>query len=306
MSEAALRSTRKPSILKIGIATAGRRDTLTQSLVQLGHQRRLPDEVIICPASPDDCDERALAGLPYPTRVVRGTRGSSGQRNTILDHCNPCDLMLFLDDDFYASHDYLERLERIFSQEPAIVGLTGKVLVDGAISAGVEHDEARAILAAYPRAPADDHRLEDIYNLYGCNMAVRMVPVRSHRLRFDENLPLYGWLEDVDFTRRLAPYGRIARSLALTGVHLAIKRGRSSGVRTGYSQVANPWYLMRKGTMAPKRALRQVYRNVGANVLRAWSPEPWVDRRGRLRGNAIATVDFLRGRLDPRNVVALG
>src|SRR3546814_2466766 len=36
--------------------------------------------------------------------------------------------------------------------------------------------------------------LEDVYNGYGCNMAIRMAPVREAGLLFDENLPFYGWL----------------------------------------------------------------------------------------------------------------
>jgi hypothetical protein len=91
----------------------------------------------------------------------------------------------------------------------------------------------------------------------------------------------------------------------LAGVHLAIKNGRSSGLRIGYSQIANPWYLMWKGTLAPKRALRQVTRNVAANAYRCLKPEPWVDRRGRLQGNALATLHLLTGRLDPGKVLEL-
>ena len=40
-------------------------------------------------------------------------------------------------------------------------------------------------------------------------------------------------------------------------------------------------------------------------LLRSLAPEPWVDRRGRLRGNLIAIADLLRGRMHPLRVLDL-
>jgi GT2 family glycosyltransferase len=289
--------------IRIGIATTGRAETLTHTLQQIARQQRLPDELILCPAEASDYKPDDLASLPYPVRVVFGGRGLVVQRNTILTHCETCDVVVFFDDDFYPAIDYLARMERIFQAEPDVVGMTGDVLADGSTTAGVAHEAALAILED---APADElTSLSDVYNLYGCNMAVRMAPVRRHDLRFDPNLPLYGWLEDLDFTRQVGRHGRLVKCNSLRGVHLANKRGRSSGVRLGYSQVSNPLYLMQKGTMAPTRALRQIGRNVAANAYHYFAPEPWVDRKGRLQGNALAAFDWLRGRLDPRKIVAL-
>ena len=133
-------------------------------------------------------------------------------------------------------------------------------------------------------------------------MALRVAPALAQGVRFDVNLPLYGWLEDIDFSRRMAAHGRIVNCSSLRGVHLAIKHGRTSGLRVGYSQVANPLYLLRKGSLSATYSLRHVSRNVAKNLLRVAHPEPWVDRRGRLRGNLIAFGDLLRGRLDPRRI----
>ena len=81
------------------------------------------------------------------------------------------------------------------------------------------------------------------------------------------------------------------------------KSGRSPGVRLGYSQVANPIYLARKGTMAWPLARTHMSRNMLANTARTLRPEPWVDRRGRLKGNLLALWDLARGRLDPRRIL---
>jgi GT2 family glycosyltransferase len=136
-------------------------------------------------------------------------------------------------------------------------------------------------------------------------MAIRVAPALAHGVQFDVNLPLYGWLEDIDFSRRMACHGRIVNCSSLLGVHLAIKRGRNSGVQFGYSQVANPLYLLRKGSMSAAYSLRHIAGNLSKNMLHSFKPEPWVDRRGRLKGNLMAMGDLFVGRLDPRRISML-
>ena len=86
---------------------------------------------------------------------------------------------------------------------------------------------------------------------------------------------------------------------------MGTKSGRSSGIPIGYSQIANPLFLMNKGTLSLSFTTMQVFRNVAANV-RNWAfPEPWVDRRGRLRGNLLAFRDLLLGRMHPNNILNL-
>jgi hypothetical protein len=84
-----------------------------------------------------------------------------------------------------------------------------------------------------------------------------------------------------------------------------VKFGRGSGLRLGYSQVVNPVYLGRKGTYPWNRALRSIARHLLLNLLRSPFPEPWVDRWGRLRGNALGLWDLLRGRAHPGRVLEL-
>jgi hypothetical protein len=91
----------------------------------------------------------------------------------------------------------------------------------------------------------------------------------------------------------------------LRGVHLGIKLGRTSGVRFGYSQIANPIYLIRKGSMPRRHANKIMLRNLAANLARSLYPEPWVDRRGRLKGNLLALFDMLRGRISPNQILRL-
>ncbi len=288
----------------MGIATAGRRMILAETLLELAHQTRLAETVLICPAAADDFDATQAAKLPFPVKVVTGSRGSSAQRNAILDAAQHFDVVIFFDDDFFAAPTYLAELEACFAANPQVVVATGKTLADDIKGPGLSPDEARTIIASF--VPSDEALpLTDHYAGYGCNMAVRLEPVRTHGLRFDENLPLYGWAEDVDFSRQLAAYGRIVKNWRMTGVHLGIKGGRTSGVRFGYSQIANPYYLWRKGTTRGGGALSQLVRNVLINIIKSIRPEPWIDRRGRALGNLLGLADFFRGRLDPRRILNL-
>jgi hypothetical protein len=136
-------------------------------------------------------------------------------------------------------------------------------------------------------------------------MVVRLASVRDNHIAFDEALPLYSWQEDIDFSRQMAPFGRIVKAEALTGIHLGAKSGRVSGVRFGYSQVANPIYLVRKGTLSLSFGGRTLAKNLLANVGRLMRSEPHIDRPGRLKGNLLALFDLLCGRLHPGRVLEI-
>lgn len=289
----------------IGIATAGRPAILGEMLADLRRQTRLPDGVIICPAGPDDIDPASLADSAFPINVVRAPAGLPSQRNAILAASDGYDAVVFFDDDFFPSQSYLANAEVLLTQAPEIVVATGVLLEDGINGPGLSVDHARRKLADSPESGPCLHGVTAYYGAYGCNMVVRLDPVRRNRLKFDEALPLYAWQEDIDFSRQLAPFGRIVSARGLSGIHLGAKRGRTSGVRLGYSQIANPVYLVGKGTMSMRFGGRTMARNLIANALRSVAPEPYVDRLGRLKGNLLALSDLLRGRLHPGRVLEL-
>jgi GT2 family glycosyltransferase len=290
--------------LYVGIVTAGRREQVRLTLAQLGRQTTMPDKIIVCPASPDDFDPACAASTRAPLEQVSAPRGICAQRNAVLDASRDADIIVFFDDDYYPAPDYLAHVIELFDEAPDVVMATSWPELDGAVGPGVAHDEALRHIEAYAARPAS-RSIGPARNGYGCNMAIRLAKVHELGLRFDERLPLYGWLEDVDFSGRLAPYGRIVTSSGLRGVHLGTKLGRGSGLRFGYSQIANPLYMVQKGSLSTRGAARQILRNVGSNVVRALRPEPWVDRRGRLRGNVMAARDLLTGTLAPENILRL-
>lgn len=289
--------------IAIAIATTGRPGVLTETLREVARQTRLPDDIAICPAEDHDVDRAALAALGLPIRYSRGNRGASAQRNALLRDMPPTDIVLFLDDDFFLAPDFIAELARLFGDHPDIMLATGALIADGAKGPGFSTGDARAMIAAAQRPR--DANFEDVFCGYGCNMAVRWSVLAEQGLWFDENLPLYSWAEDVEFSRQVAPFGRLVKSNRLRGVHLATKNGRTSGLRFGYSQVANQAYLRRKGVITTKLALIYGGRNVLANLRGLIRSETYVDRRGRLLGNIYGLIDLMRGRSSPTRILDL-
>jgi GT2 family glycosyltransferase len=288
--------------IAIGIATVGRPLLLRASLDELARQLRPPERIVVCAPCADDI---GVVVDDVKIDVVLGPRGLTRQRNAILDQVRDCDVVVFFDDDFLPTPSYLEVVERVFTACPDVVMTTGLVIADGIIGPGISLEEARSWLSVFATITRDWHELEEVANGYGCNMAMRIAAVEAAHCRFDERLPLYGWLEDVDFGHQLAQRGRIVKALAAQGVHLGIKEGRQSGMRLGYSQIANPIYLSRKGTLPWLRALRLISRNIAANLLRLMTPEPYIDRAGRASGNIKAFKDLLSGSLTPERILEL-
>jgi GT2 family glycosyltransferase len=286
----------------VGIATRGRAAILAETLAELDRQRRAPERIVVCHVA--EADVAGIAPRFPEVELIRGEAGLPRQRNRIIEALGDCDAVLFLDDDFLAAPEWLAVLEAVLLAHPDCVVATGRVIADGAKGPGLTPDEARALLAA-DAPPADPLATAPAFNAYGCNMALRLAPMRDHRLRFDEALPLYAWYEDIDLSRRMLPHGRILRLEGARGVHLGVKQGRVPGRRLGYSQVVNPIYLARKGSFPWGHAIPSAARHCLINLLRSARPEPEVDRWGRFRGNLRGLWDLARGRATPERVLEL-
>ena len=285
--------------IAVGIPTIGRPAVLKATLNMLARQTRKPDGLLVAPVDDADVAGVDLAGMG--AERIESTRGLCAQRNAILAAVGHYDVIVFFDDDFFPSKDYLTAVERTFLERPDVVMTTGTVIADGVTGPGISIDAGRHLIEDAEGIQQSKGIVVATYNGYGCNMAIRLCTAAKPIL-FDETLPQYGWLEDVDFSRRLSAHGRIIRISDAWGVHLGSKPGRSNGVRLGYSQIANPIYLAKKGTLSWWRAVEQMGRNLGMNCIRSFVPESYIDRRGRLRGNALAVIAALRGTLDPRQI----
>lgn len=285
--------------ITVAIASLGRPDAVATALRSLDRQTRVPDRIILSVTKegdlPDDLDRSRV-------EVVTGSAGLPRQRNRAVDLAvQGTGLLVFIDDDFVPSRFFLERAEQLFAANPDVVGATGLMLDDGIKTAGISFDRALELVEQHDAGPCPPITVErELFGLYGCNMVLRVSAI-GHR-RFDERLRLYGWQEDIDFSAQLRANGRLAKTQAFAGVHQGVKHGRSPGLKVGYSQVINPLYLSRKGTMRFHHALRLIAKNVISNHIGTLKPEPWVDRAGRTRGNWIGFADLLRGRLEPERI----
>lgn len=291
-----------PGRIVVGIPTAGRPAIVAETVRFLARQSRQPDLVLLSVSDMAHTGDVQTETLPFPVEVLLGSKGLSRQRNAILSQLGPDDVLMFLDDDFLMAPDYLMHLAQLFHDHPDVVLTTGTVIADGILGPGLSFAEGEQILADAILTPAPQ-RLDPVDGGYGCNMAIRAAPIMAHALIFDENLPLYSWLEDADFSSQLQPFGRFVQPSVTRGVHLGTKTGRTPGLNLGYSQIANPVYMLRKGTLTWPRARRLMLRNMASNLRGTVLPRPWADYRGRLMGNLTALMDLCLGRCDPQRIL---
>ncbi|WP_234984304.1 glycosyltransferase family 2 protein [Roseivivax jejudonensis] len=307
------------SRISIVIVSSGRPSCVNDIVRALNAQSCLPDRILLVVPGPADLDLAALEAGPWPLRVrpeaLFAPRGICMQRNAGLEALGPdCGLVAFFDDDYLPERRALARIRAAFDRfGPDVVGLTGVLIADGIGGPGIELSEAEGRLAAWEASDANARLgadggaiLEDTVGLYGCNMIYRRAAIGD--IRFDEALPLYGWQEDVDFARRVARArsGRLVKTDAFRGLHRGVKSGRDrNGVRLGYSQIVNIHYLWRTGSLPPGFAAKLALRNFAGNHLRVLRSEPWIDRRGRARGNWIGVRDVFSGRAHPMRALEI-
>lgn len=288
--------------LVVVIATLGRKEQIVPLLSHLETQSRLPDEVVI--SAPDSSHIGDLGEFAFPVTTLFGRTGLTAQRNTALEYVvDRFDVITFFDDDFIPAGNHLELLEQAFEANPDWAVVTGRVIKDGATTEGLTWRQGLQALHEVQDMEPPKDLVEDRVGAYGCNMSIRSSAVQD--LRFDERLVLYGWQEDTDFTSQLRRRGRVVRVNNILGVHLGVKSGRVSGERFGYSQIINPVYLIRKGSVPANYLLPLLARNVTMNIVRSLKPESYVDRRGRLRGNLLGMLHLAKGQVNPEYIVEL-
>lgn len=288
--------------LAVIIPTIGRSLQLARLLDYLGAQTRLPDLVMV--SAPDASHIEMPPATAFPVTLIFGPKGLAAQRNqAMVPALSQFDIITFFDDDFVPSADYLRQVEEAFAANADWAVVMGRVVRDGASNAGLNWQDAEIALRDSDGKPFAGPAVVDHVGAYGCNMSVRTALVAD--LRFDERLVLYGWQEDIDFTSQMRSRGRVVCVTAIRGVHLGIKAGRVSGERFGYSQVANAVYLVKKGSVPASFAFPLMLRNIAANLVKSLAPEPYVDRRGRLRGNLRAIFHVAKGRIEPEYILKI-
>ncbi|UYO38357.1 glycosyltransferase family 2 protein [Rhodopseudomonas palustris] len=302
-SESPVDGSTRSTRIAVVVASTGRPEELGRWKDHILRQTLQPSRFVFAVVKPSDLppSDSMLAGA----EVVYCNPGLPVQRNAALELLlGSTDIIAFFDDDYVPSAYCLEGIEDFFQHHPAVVAVNGSLLADGINTAGIPYEEAIALVDANDRNGRPKAKVIcSLDGLYGCNMVYRSAAIGAER--FDENLPLYAWQEDIDFAARVGRQGGLALTTAFAGVHQGVKAARLAGVRLGYSQIVNPMYLMRKGTLSVKAGIRLIARNLVMNHVRAFKPEPWIDRRGRCKGNWIGILDLVIGRDHPKNILSI-
>jgi glycosyltransferase involved in cell wall biosynthesis len=285
----------------IVICSANRPDVLAETVDSvLRGQSVPPREIIISVFNPKHVSEQTRRHAAVRV-VLCPAPGTCLQRN-VASRLVQTTYTLFLDDDVELAPDFIESMERVLDQAKDAVAATGFLVVDGARGdTGLDRGFVRSCIANYVQKRGNYDHGE------GQNILVRTS--MFSKVQFDENLPLYGWLEDFDFATNCRRYGRIIMNTGTCFGHLAVPSGRTSGLRFGYSQIANPLYLWRKNG---KPGLTSVivwhwFIHIAYNCRRMMIkvPSDRNDRTGRFAGNMIALWHLLAGKMDPSYILQL-
>lgn len=284
------------------ICSANRPEVLAETVESvLGGQSAPPLEIIISVFNQTHVTEETRA-RPGVRVVLSGIQGTCAQRNAAA-RVVQTPYTLFLDDDVELAANFIESMERLLDHATDAVAATGFLVIDGARSArgdaGLERSVARFYAMNYVREHANYDHGE------GQNIFVRSQVF--DKVLFDENLPLYGWLEDFDFATNILRFGRIIMNTETCWAHIGTPSGRTTGLRFGYSQVVNPFYLWRKnGRPGLARVifghwLRYLAFNCQRELIK--HPGDRSDRSGRFAGNMIALRHVLAGKVDPSYIL---
>lgn len=283
------------------ICSANRASILAETVSALVNgQLGTASEIVISVFDPEHVAENTRTN-PAVRVVLSKKQGTSVQRNVAAKLVRT-PYTLFLDDDVELAPNFIKSMESLLDNTADAVAATGFLVVDGArMRREIDRELARSYICSYTREIGNyDHE-------EGQNLFVRTSLFKN--VLFDENLPLYGWLEDLDFATNLLRYGRIIMNTDTCFAHLAAPTGRTSGLRYGYSQVMNPLYLWKKNGkpglahVVFRHWLMHCAINLRRTLLKV--PSDRADGPGRFRGNMIALSHLLTGRIDPSYILEL-
>lgn len=203
--------------ISVIVPTLHRAQQLEQFIRSLSAQSQLPDELIVIDASTDgktfNVLSRLQAKLGFRVNCLKSRPKATEQRNLGFMHSNG-EYLFFFDDDVILDSNYIRVMMETFTTmtDWNLGGLTGKVTNIELGGSRLEKLLKRLFFltdfggghikpSGFPALSCGDDA-RSIGFLSGCNMVIpREV---FSRFRFDDNLPGYGYMEDVDISCRIA------------------------------------------------------------------------------------------------------
>jgi GT2 family glycosyltransferase len=237
------------------------------------------------------CRKEDEPAIESPCLVsLSGRKGSSCQRNQGLEFLSASrqiySAVLFIDDDVVLAPRFLENLLRLHSEFPEVAGFTVNVIADGAVTWEIPLQSAEIAAISWQEPCGFDSLILSKVPYGGISMRGDLLG----RIQFDERLAEYGFMEDLDFFVRLRDFGSTGYAHNCGLVHLAVGSGRTNQRKLGFSQIMNPLYLAKKGSLSWVDCSRHVTRVIAANFFGAFRSR----RRQRFIGNLLAWGFFLR------------
>lgn len=259
--------------LSVAVCTYNRPSSLERFLDSLEIQSYLPEKVLIVDASPDDLTEFMLQSRTWQIkdifylRVGDSLRGLTRQRNIALAFCGT-DLIAFFDDDIVLEMDCLKELEITIRNSHDIVGVGACILNEdakpgflwnslyrlGAVPDLTPGKYQRSGLVAPLRLLGDHESEIDVDRLPGGCTIWRTALAQKER--FNDFFHGYAQSEDLEFSRRIAKYGRLGISGKAQVRHLHEMRGRPDHIQLGRMGIVNRHYIHR--TTLPDRKWQDV------------------------------------------------
>ena len=261
------------------IATKDRYEDIVNLLKSIAQQSLLPNEVIIVDSSEHtEKHEEFIAyrgNTPLNLNYIRtDKRGLTVQRNIGINNISKqSDVVFFFDDDLLLEQGYIENIMEVYQSDKNndIGGVGGYLLQDGTVHSPI---------------PVKIEK-QEACTLYGCNMSYKLSAIKNER--FDENLSLYAWMEDWDFSYRVATNYKLYNYTGALARHLQSTSGRINEKKLGFMLIGNRHYLYKKNNFFSYKDYVYYFMQVSKNILLAYRK----GRRQRLMGNMIALVHIV-------------
>lgn len=203
------------------ICTRNRSDDLQRMLLSLQAQTVQPTELLIIDSSSLPLNNQKQFAQYFNEKQWPQTHlyyeytkpGLTLQRNSGLQHATG-DVVYFFDDDVVLEPDYLAQMQTVFEQFPAYGGGMGSIINIDHYRANINRlfrmvfllprDYASGFFtwSGLPTHAYGLQKFKRVEVLGGCCMAYRKTAINSEQ--FDEKLFAYGYMEDCDFSRRIA------------------------------------------------------------------------------------------------------
>lgn len=278
--------------LSVIIATRNRYKVIKHLHENLINQIRKPDEIIIVDASDDPNSGYDWFQDSWTLKFLFSDEASSTkQRNMGIDMLDAkSEIVAFIDDDVILNNDFFYLIEMIYQKdsEKVIAGLGGFVI-------GEDED-----YGPFNKKPViiSGMELYDTKSLYGCNMTFRKDI--TGKIKFDENLTLYAFLEDQDYSLAANQYGKVVRTKQAKLKHLRVNEGRISEKKFGFALLGNTYYVMKKHHEPDVK----IYVNLGKQICIRFIRAIFIKKsRHIFEGSLIALIQIFSGKFSPQNII---